>query len=158
MGDINNATWKFLEGIRNSLNEVVDKAIASAERNATENQDVYPPIDLTEKNGQYLVTIETPGMLREDLSLSIEGNVLAIRGNKLCSHSSSDGAILRTECVCGPFRRTLVLPGPVEPESILASYYQGVLTVCVSKAAVAEPRSIDINDGTPKLHGPLQQG
>ena len=157
MGDINNATWKFLEGIRNNLNEVVDRAIASAERHASEKLDTYPPVDLTEKNGQYFVTIETPGMLREDLSLSIEGNVLAIRGNKLCAHSSADGAYLHTECVCGPFRRTLLLPGPVEPESILASYYQGVLTVCLSKTAAAEPRSIDIKDGTPKQHGPMPQ-
>ena len=157
MGDINNATWKFLEGIRNNLNDVVDRAIASAESSATEKLDVYPPVDLAEKNGKYLVTIETPGMLRKDLSLSIEGSVLAISGNKLCSHSSSDGAILRAECVCGPFRRTLLLPVPVEPENIFASYYQGVLTVCLSKAADAEPRSIDINDGPPKQHEPLQQ-
>lgn len=69
------------------------------------------------------------GVEPEDLDVSIDGDLLTIRGTRKMSHDVHDEDWFHQECYWGPFSRSIVLPLDVYPERAEASLHQGVLTL-----------------------------
>jgi HSP20 family protein len=80
----------------------------------------------------------------EDVKLSLENNLLTIRGEKKQDAEERSERVHRYERSYGPFERAFVLPSTVDGEKISAEYRDGVLTVTVPKAERARPREIPV--------------
>jgi HSP20 family protein len=87
---------------------------------------------------------EVPGVRPEDVKLSIENNLLTIRGEKKQQAEEKSERVHRYERSYGVFERTFSLPTTVDPERIAASYTNGILTVTIPKAERARPREIPV--------------
>ena len=98
-----------------------------------------PRIDVVDEGKILRVTIELPGMEREDLSVSVEDGALVLRGEKNQDvHSEEDGCY-RLERAYGVFTRTIPMSEDTDPDRALAKFDRGVLTLTVPK--LEPPRS-----------------
>ena len=103
----------------------------------------FPPINFYETDNAYILTAELPGVARDDLDLSIEGNRVTVRGERKVEYDTAANAH-RRERQAGSFERRFELPAVIDPETSEAVYRDGILTLRLAKAAAAVARSIDI--------------
>jgi len=99
-----------------------------------------PRIDVREEPGCYVVTVDIPGVDKSDIKVELDDRVLTISGSRRSAKQSQDRNFLRMEREYGRFMRQILLPGPVDPKGMKASYTNGVLTIVVPKAAQPSPR------------------
>lgn len=104
-----------------------------------------PPVDVAEDKDNFIVKAEMPGMKKEDIDISMEGNTLCICGERREEPEESAGAEMhRTERFYGRFQRNLTLPQPVEAGKIEARYKDGVLTIKLPKSEAARRKQIHV--------------
>jgi HSP20 family protein len=103
-----------------------------------------PPVDIFEENDAIRIVAEIPGVKREDLKISLEGNLLTIHGTKQQEAEEKTERVHRYERTYGAFERSFTLPSSVEPKDIKANYDNGVLTVTLPKSERAKPRQIEV--------------
>jgi HSP20 family protein len=80
----------------------------------------------------------------EDVKLSLENNVLTIRGEKKQEAEERTERVHRYERSYGSFERAFVLPSTVDGDKIDAQYHNGILTIMVPKVERARPREIPV--------------
>jgi HSP20 family protein len=105
-----------------------------------------PRIDVVDEGKILRVTVELPGMEREDLTVTVEDGALVLRGEKKQDvHSEEDGCY-RLERAYGAFTRTIPMPEIADPDHALAKFDKGVLTLTVPKQEPTRSasRTIDI--------------
>ena len=106
-----------------------------------------PTFDLAERAGEYVLIVELPGVEPDAIDLSVEKNVLMLRGVKHPSfsvESNRDTRVYALERNTGPFGRAVRLPEHIESQQIEASFTNGVLEVRIPKSSAAQPRKIPI--------------
>jgi HSP20 family protein len=94
-----------------------------------------PPVDLAESEGEILVKMDIPGIQEEDLSVTLAGHNLLIKGQRKPGPRKEGWRYHRIERTWGVFERLVALPATVDPENIEANYDQGVLVVRLPKKA-----------------------
>lgn len=90
-----------------------------------------PAADLLDEGDSYRLMVDVPGVKHQDLELLEEGSAITLAGVR----SSLEGHYLKRERPQQQFKRTLVLPGPIQERSAQASLRNGVLEVVFKKAA-----------------------
>ena len=103
-----------------------------------------PAVDVFESPDSVKIVAEIPGVDAKDVKLSIENNVLTIRGEKKQVAEEKTERLHRYERSYGMFERTFALPNTVDPDRIEAKVESGVLTVVLPKAERARPREIPV--------------
>lgn len=107
-----------------------------------------PALDIQETDKQYQITIEVPGVDEKDIEITLDNDILTVRGEKRQEQEKKEGSFHRVERSYGSFQRSLNLPGNADQESVKAAYSNGVLTITIGKREVSAPRqgrSIPIN-------------
>lgn len=104
-----------------------------------------PAIDVSENEGAYLVKAELPGVVREDLNVTINDGVLTINAErKEEKKDEKDGRVIRQERYYGKFVRSLRLGSDIDEGRIEAEYENGVLNLSLPKTAEVKPRKVDV--------------
>ncbi|WP_111413797.1 Hsp20/alpha crystallin family protein [Billgrantia lactosivorans] len=93
-----------------------------------------PQLDIAERDEEYLISVEVPGVDEKDVKLTLDGERLIIEGEKRQESSTKDDRYQRIERSYGSFRRVLDLPDDARPEEITASFANGVLKVQVPRS------------------------
>ncbi len=104
-----------------------------------------PRLEVVERENEYLVTAELPGLEEKDFQLEVHGSVLTVRGEKCDEHASDQKGRHFSERVYGEFRRAVELPVEVASDKATASFKNGVLTVTLPKAETTKVRHIPVN-------------
>jgi HSP20 family protein len=107
-----------------------------------------PAVDVFEEADSIRINAELPGVKPEDIDISVEGNLLTIRGTKQQETEEKTERVHRYERMYGAFERSFTLPASVDPQNIKASYDNGVLTVTLPKSEKAKPRRIEVSGGS----------
>lgn len=105
-----------------------------------------PALDLAEREDALVVKAELPGMSKDDIDISVQGNVLTISGEKKDSTEEKKDEYYHVERRHGYFRRDITLSSEVDAEKIEATYHDGVLTVTLPKSEQAKPRRIEVKN------------
>jgi HSP20 family protein len=129
------------------LNRILDEAFASLpfqEQGDVITSTWFAPADVSEDANSLRITMELPGVNPEDVRLSMENNILTIRGEKKQQAEETNERVHRFERTYGLVERTFALPNTVEPDKIDARYENGVLFVTIPKAERAKPREIRV--------------
>ncbi len=129
------------------LNRILDEAFAApafAEQGNVITSTWFAPTDVSEDTNSLRITMELPGVNSDDVRLSLENNILTIRGEKKHDSEDTSERVHRFERTYGVFERTFVLPNTIDPEKIEARYENGVLFVTIPKAERAKPREIRV--------------
>ncbi len=103
-----------------------------------------PAVDIIERDTEYEVRMELPGVRKNDVRITIENNVLTIRGDKKQESDQEEKGYRRIERSFGSFQRSFSLPTTVRSEKIEAAVAEGVLTVRLPKAEEARPKEIEV--------------
>jgi HSP20 family protein len=103
-----------------------------------------PSVDIYEDKDKVTVRAELPGMKQEDIDVSLQGNTLAISGERKQEEERKEGQTYRSERFFGRFQRIITLPVQVDASKIKASYKDGVLTINLPKAEDAKRKQIEI--------------
>jgi HSP20 family protein len=130
------------------LNRILDEAFSGLpfpEQGSVITSTWFAPTDVSEDENSLRITMELPGVNPEDVRLSLENNVLTIRGEKKQQAEENNERVHRFERTYGMFERTFVLPNTVDTERIDARYENGVLYVTIPKAERAKPREIRVS-------------
>ena len=116
------------------------------ERLAHPQQEPWtPPIDVYETPSAYVVSIEVPGVPREQVDLSVEDSRLTVRGRRPESRARDEAAHYHlVERGYGTFARTFEFGHKIDAERVSADLADGVLTVTLPKVAPPPPRRIAV--------------
>lgn len=91
-------------------------------------------VDVKESDTGYVVQAEVPGVGKDDIQVSIDGAVVALRAEIKQQDSPSSGEkLLRSERYYGAVARSFQLPAEVDPAQAKAKYDSGVLTLTLPK-------------------------
>jgi HSP20 family protein len=105
-----------------------------------------PAIDVFEREGNLVVRADVPGVKAEDIEVSVEDDVLTIRGSRKEETEVKEQDYYRSERSFGEFRRSVRVPKGTKPEQIKATFKDGVLEVVAPKPAeaAAKPNRVKI--------------
>jgi len=101
-----------------------------------------PPVDLAEVADGYRLTVELPGLEREDVQIECAGDALTVRGHRPAE--TCQERYQQFERGQGEFRRSFRFAHPIAADAVSADMVDGVLTIVVPKAADAAARRIAV--------------
>ena len=130
------------------LNRMLDEAFggpAFTEQGNVITSTLFAPTDVSEDASALQITMELPGVRSEDVRISLENNILTIRGEKRQEVDENNERVHRFERIYGVFERTFALPNTVDPDKIEARFENGVLLIRIPKAERARPREIQVS-------------
>ena len=120
--------------------------------------NLVPSMDVVENDKEIVITAEMPGLERKDVEISLEDDVLTIRGekkveseqgdqNKKTDKSNNGGRNYHlSERSYGVFYRVLQMPSGVDPSKIQATMSNGVLKVTIPKPARSQAKKIEVKE------------
>ena len=103
-----------------------------------------PPVDVRETDEALTFTAEVPGLGKDDVSVTLENNVLTISGERRFEKDAEKEGYHRIERAYGTFSRSFTLPANVESDKAKATFENGVLSIALPKTEEAKPRKIAI--------------
>jgi len=132
--------------LQSEMNRLFDDALGgftapSMLREAGDNARA-PRIDVREAENAIEVEAELPGVNEDDLDVQLHDNLLTIRGEKKFERKNeNEGDYRIMERAYGSFARTMSLPYEVDPETVEATFRNGVLKLTLPKPAEARQTS-----------------
>ena len=111
-------------------------------------QNLVPRLDVTEADNEIVITAEMPGLERKDVEISIDDDILTIRGEKKveAQEGDKDKNYQVAERAYGVFLRMIQLPPGIDPSKIQAVMSKGVLKITLPKPARSETRKIEVKE------------
>ncbi len=103
-----------------------------------------PAVDVSEDEKSYSITVELPGVKKDDVTVEIHENVLTIRGEKKSEREEKKDRKHWIERTYGSFSRSFTLPPIAVGEELKASFKDGVLAIEVPKKEEVKPKQISI--------------
>ena len=103
-----------------------------------------PSLDVTESGDEVLARAELPGVDPKGIDISVSGDMLTLSGEKKEEKKEERGSYYHVERCFGSFRRSIRLPGSVDPDRVSAEYDKGVLTIHMPKAETQKPKRVPI--------------
>jgi HSP20 family protein len=92
-----------------------------------------PAIEVRESPHEYLVLVDLPGVLPEEVRVSVEGQTLVVQGTRTSHQWTQAGAMIFTERFQGEFVRRIPLPNAVDPSGLQLQFEQGLLFIRLPK-------------------------
>jgi len=140
-----------VNSLQGDLNRLVSSFFDATSVPATTNGRARarwtPAMDLVEQDNQFVLRADLPGLSEEDVKIEVDGNVLAISGERRTEREHKGQGYHRVERAFGSFARSLRLPEGVDADAIEASFDHGVLEVRIPKPAAKQPHRVAINGG-----------
>ena len=117
---------------------------------STDAQSMWmPQVEVTEEGGKLHVYADLPGLKKEDVKLSLEGDQLVLQGERQSSREEGQqgGGYYHSERSYGSFYRSIPLPEGVDPQTAQANFKDGVLDVTFEapRRPQQQSRQIDIS-------------
>ena len=106
--------------------------------------DFSPAIDIHEEKDALVVSAELPGLKREEIEISLDGDVLSLKGERKFEKDEQNKKFHRVERSYGAFVRYFQLPTTIDPEKIEAKLADGVLTLRLPKKDVVKAKKIEL--------------
>lgn len=104
-----------------------------------------PAVDMWETKDNLELSFEIPGVREKDVSVSISGDLLTVKGERRFDREVKDESYHRLERVYGKFERNIQLPMSVQSDKVKAAYRDGVLEVTLPKTEEVKPKEIKID-------------
>jgi HSP20 family protein len=141
----NNRSWNPLFDLRREMDRLFDD-FWTPTTTQTENA-WHPACDVEENDDHYLMTVEMPGVPRDQIKIECVDNQVTISGERSSDQKKSKAY---SDRYYGKFYRSFTLPAGVNADKVEANYQDGILRLYVPKAESAKPRQIKITNGSEK--------
>ena len=104
-----------------------------------------PMVDIFETDEAINISVDLPGVKKEDVSVELKNNVLTLRGERRIVETVPDDRYYRRERCFGTFQRSFSLRESVQPEKVNAKFKDGVLTVVIPFPEQEATRQISVD-------------
>ena len=144
--------FRELRGLQNEMNRVFSGITPGWDGEEGFSTSWTPRVNIFENKDHLVLEAELPGMTRDDFDLSIENNVVTLKGERKFEKKDEGDNYHRVERAYGSFTRSFTLPSTVSSENVKAEFNNGVLNVSFPKREETKARKIEITGGatTPK--------
>jgi len=146
LDDKTNKQAAELKSINNETEEQNDLKSESGEWLGGDYDEGQLSIDVFQTANNLVVKSTIAGVKPGDIDISINNDMLTIRGRREIQEQITEENYLIKECYWGGFSRSVILPVEVEVEKVEASLDNGVLTVILPKAKSAKQFSIKVKE------------
>src|SRR5512132_1056962 len=139
--------FRELEEMQNRLSTLFGRTQVKRNGEGKEAMTVAewtPLVDITEDEKEYLVKCELPDVKKEDVKVSVQGDVLTITGERKSEKEEKGKKFHRVERAYGSFYRSFTLPEAADGSKVAAEFKDGLLNVHLPKSEKAKPKSIDV--------------
>ena len=136
-------------GLFGSLQREIDRLFDDFTHGFGGQGNLLPSMDVTESDKEIEIAADLPGLERKDVDISIEDNVLTIRGEKKIEREEKDEKNKNyrlAERSYGVFYRVLELPNGIDPSKVQASMSNGVLKIKIPKPTRSEAKKIEVKE------------
>jgi HSP20 family protein len=107
-------------------------------------QGFVPAVELSENDESYAITVELPGVSKDDIQVDLREGMLVVHGEKRSEREEKKERGRYLERSYGSFSRTFTLPSDADSERMEASFKDGVLTIRIPRSEQSRPRQIQI--------------
>jgi HSP20 family protein len=136
--------WRDMERLRREMNRLFNDWPT---RSRWGTAPSYPAINVWTEEDSAVVTAELPGALLENIDISVEDNMLTLRGDRQPDEMKEGAIYHRQERRYGTFLRTFQLPFRVDAENVEATFMNGVLNIVLPRAEEDKPKKIAVRAG-----------
>jgi HSP20 family protein len=138
--------FEGLESLRTEVDRLFDAYFGHAQPSDTREAVWSPQVDLLERDQEFVLVADLPGMKQDDIDISVQDNLLTLQGKRVLEHVAQDGNghYQYSERALGTFCRRFTLSAAVDTAHITATYKDGVLEVHIPKTAAAQPKRIAV--------------
>jgi HSP20 family protein len=102
------------------------------------------PVDISEKEHNFVIRAAVPGVDPKNLQITLENNILSIRGETKNVNTSEGEKIYRREVFSGTFSRSIRLPEKLDLDNVKAEFEHGMVTITVPRMPEAKPRVLQV--------------
>lgn len=135
-------SFRELEALHDEVNRLFQDTLSAARRHISGGA-WSPPVDITEDDDKIVVSVELPGMKKEDIQIELTDDTLTIRGERKFEEESKD-KYQRIERLYGRFQRSFSIGLPVKPGEVKATYKDGLLEITIPKAEEVKPQTVSV--------------
>ena len=112
----------------------------TAEKSVVDQNNIFNPegelvVDVFETNAEFVVLTAIAGVHIKDLDISVEKDMMVIKGQRVDPHENPSKKYFYQECYWGPFSRKIILPENINTEAADAQMDKGILTIRIPKIA-----------------------
>ena len=101
-------------------------------------------VDMIQTDDDVIIKASVPGVKPDDLTISVTGDTLTIRGEVKEDQEIKEGSYHIRELRVGSFARSILLPGPVVADKAKAEFEDGILRLTLPKAEEIKPKTITV--------------
>jgi HSP20 family protein len=129
----------YFDDVSNYMNRMMNSFFPAVDM----TESAWTPLaDVTENDKEYAVTVEVPGVKREDIDIEMDGQQLMVSGK--WSEEARDGHVRRSTRRSGRFEYGVRFAHAVQADKCTAELKDGILTVTAPKTSGAEQKKIQI--------------
>ena len=139
-----NPLFAELAATRDRFNRMLGRDDFWGAEGVTTAGEWVPAVDVIENDNALTFKAELPGVEAKDVAVTIDNNVLTLKGERRIEKDVKKENYHRMERAFGTFARAFALPAFVDAEKVNADFKNGVLVVTVPKKANAETRAVKV--------------
>lgn len=132
----------FIKSVNDELSSILSRNLDSFFPEYLEDiareETLSIPVELHEKENEYMVKAELPGVKKEDLDIDIDETHITINAKKEEEHTEETKSCKQSEFKYGEFSRTVYFPAEIDVEKTSAKLEHGVLKIVAPKMVVEE--------------------
>jgi HSP20 family protein len=107
-----------------------------------------PRLDVIERDAEFVVQAELPGVKKDDIEVAMENGVLTISAESRSETEEKEGErVIRQERRYGKYLRSLRLGKDVDDKKVRATFKDGILELTLPKAEAVKPKKITVDVG-----------
>lgn len=141
--------WDDMLSLREAMNRLLEDSYVRPVQGTGIATQGNLALDMFEDGDNVEVSATLPGMNPEDVEITVQGDVLLIKGRHKQEQERKQGSYHLRERRVGSFYRAVQLPCPVQPDKAQAEFRNGVLHLTLPKAEETKPKTIRIGGSTP---------
>jgi len=133
-----------LGAYRDAMRQLLEEGWAPRDLVPSSVASVLVPIDLLDVGPDLIIRANMPGVEAENLTITLSGNTLTLKGEVKAEPTLEGATYLRRERRASTFSRSLVLPMEVDADHAEATFRDGVLTLTLPKSESVRPKTIKV--------------
>jgi HSP20 family protein len=126
----------------------VDSPMIRRKNGSKDHADFEPACDVEASDSQYVLSLDMPGIGKDEMNVEVEGSHLVVYGERKSDESFEGNSTNYKERTFGAFRRNFAIPDDVDTNAIEANHQNGVLKISIPKSKRKKAKKIEINSGS----------
>ena len=133
--------------LQNRINRMFDESFGRTQELERDKslRTWRPAVDIYDTENGIAVTVELPGVDKEQVNVEVKDDVLTIKGERPANPNISEDNYYRRERLVGPFKRSFTLHQNIQPGQIKAIFKDGILEIEIPRPAQEHPKLITVD-------------